>query len=198
MQTIIIIGMTRRSVLPRRIAIAIMVALPLLLVACSAGRGDESGTGATAAGTGSPACPTTPVPVTVSVDQWGDIVSQLGGQCAKVTTVLASSSVDPHDYEPAPADAAEFTGARLVVINGRHYDEWAAKLADTSAPGAPVVNAADLAGPGDNPHVWYSPATVNAVAEAVTAELSKLAPDARRTSPSAAPPSPRRWRPTPP
>lgn len=130
--------------------------------------------------------------VVVSVDQWGDIVSQLGGACATVTTVLAGSSVDPHDYEPAPSDATLFDGAQMVVLNGGHYDEWAAKLAASSAPDAPVVNAVDLSGGHDgddhadgaahadegNPHVWYSPSVVNEVAEAVTADFKKLAPDA--------------------
>lgn len=134
----------------------------------------------------------TPVDVVVSVDQWGDIVSELGGSCANVKTVLASSSVDPHDYEPSPADAVTFENAKLVVINGGHYDEWAAKLAETSAPDAPVVNALETTGAeeehdhegeehdhgaGANPHVWYNPAAVSGVADAVTAELSKLAPD---------------------
>lgn len=139
----------------------------------------------------------TPVNVVVSVDQWGDIVSQLGGDCAKVTTVLASSSVDPHDYEPAPSDAAVFEDAQLVVVNGGHYDEWAAKLAATSAPQAPLVDALALSGEAPegedhahegedhdhahegevNPHAWYSPTAVTAVAEAVTVKLSELAPD---------------------
>jgi len=138
-------------------------------------------------------CPTKPVEVVVSVDQWGDIVNNLGGACARVTTVLASSSVDPHDYEPAPSDAALFQGAQLVVINGGHYDDWAAKLAATSAPNAPVINAIEVSGAegtaghdddghdhaeGVNPHVWYSPSAVTAVADDVTGELSKLAPDA--------------------
>ena len=37
-----------------------------------------------------------------------------------------------------------------------------------------AVNDAD----DQNPHVWYDPTTVTAVADAVTAELSKLAPGA--------------------
>jgi zinc/manganese transport system substrate-binding protein len=138
----------------------------------------------------------TPINVVVSVDQWGGIVSALGGDCAKVTTVLASSSVDPHDYEPAPSDAAVFEDAQLVVINGGHYDEWAAKLAATSAPQAPVIDALALSGtPGGeehahedgehdhagageaNPHAWYSPTAVSAVSEAVTKQLSAVAPD---------------------
>ena len=128
----------------------------------------------------SSACPTTPVDVVVSVDQWGDIVGELGGACTAVVTVLASSSVDPHDYEPSPADAASFAGAKLVVVNGADYDHWAADLAATSAPAAPVVSAAEVTQTPDgaNPHLWYSPAAVTAVADAVTAALSKIDPAA--------------------
>jgi zinc/manganese transport system substrate-binding protein len=194
MQTVIVIVMTtisRFSVL----AAGLILAAPFGLAACSSG--DEP---TTAAGE----CPTTPVNVVVSVDQWGDIVSELGGQCAQVKTVLASSAVDPHDYEPSPSDAATFQGAQLVVINGGHYDEWAAKLAASSAPDAPVIDALEVSGgeaghegeePGHegegqghqgeeqghegeaNPHVWYNPSAVTAVADAVTAEFGKLAPD---------------------
>jgi zinc/manganese transport system substrate-binding protein len=165
----------------RVIAAAALLAAPFGLASCSGG-GDQQATSTTSTGD-APACPTKPVDVVVSVDQWGDVVSQLGGSCAQVKTLLASSSADPHDYEPSPADAATFEGAQLVVINGAHYDEWASKLAAGSASGAPLLNAADIGGEsgkgdGVNPHVWYDPATVTAVADAVTAELGKLAPQA--------------------
>ena len=138
--------------------------------------GRESSPPETAAAAQAGACPTAPVDVVVSVDQWGDIVSELGGACATVKTVLASSSVDPHDYEPSPADAASFTGAKLIVLNGADYDHWASDLAATSAPAAPVVSAAEVTQTPDgaNPHLWYSPAAVSAVADAVTAELSTI------------------------
>ncbi|WP_319454862.1 MULTISPECIES: metal ABC transporter solute-binding protein, Zn/Mn family [unclassified Mycobacterium] len=163
----------------RRLAAAVLLAAPLFLAACSDGGDERTASQPSAAAP----CPTTPVDVVVSVDQWGDIVSELGGACAKVTTLLASSSVDPHDYEPSPADAAKFEGARLVVVNGGHYDEWATKLAAGSAPDAPVVDAAKISG-GDehgeaNPHIWYLPAAVKGVADAVTARLTELAPDAK-------------------
>ncbi|MBO0680829.1 zinc ABC transporter substrate-binding protein [Mycolicibacterium sp. S2-37] len=182
--------------------------LPFAAVACSGDQGNQETTPATSGAQAAGDCPTEPVNVVVSVDQWGDIVSDLGGSCAKVTTVLASSAVDPHDFEPAPKDAAVFEGAKLVVVNGGHYDEWAAKLAASSAPDAPVINAIESSGVeehshegGDhahegeghahedeaghdhagepNPHVWYNPTAVKAVAHAVTAELSKLAPGAQ-------------------
>lgn len=171
-----------------RWAAAFVVAVPLLLAGCSSHddrlsapsspSGSSSASGSSAAEPVS--CPTPPISVVVSVDQWGDIVSQLGGSCADVKTVLSSSSVDPHDYEPSPADAASFAGAQLIVLNGDGYDQWASKLAATSAPGAPVVSATEVTktAQGANPHLWYSPAAVTSVADAVTAELAKLSPDA--------------------
>ncbi|MGK2852717.1 MAG: metal ABC transporter solute-binding protein, Zn/Mn family, partial [Microbacteriaceae bacterium] len=117
---------------PRALAAGLLLAVPFALSAC--GTSDQSAPASTAAQAGD--CPTTPVDVVVSVDQWGQIVSALGGACANVTTVLAGSSADPHDFEPSPSDAAAFEGAQLVVINGGHYDEWAAKLAESTAPDA--------------------------------------------------------------
>jgi zinc/manganese transport system substrate-binding protein len=152
------------------------VALSLAVAGCSS---SGTRTGAQPRAAASP-CPTNPVAAVVSVDQWGDIVSQLGGACANVKTILASSSVDPHDYEPSPADAASFTGAQLVMINGAGYDSWASKLTANSAPDAHVVNAADITKTPDgaNPHLWYLPSAVTAVADSLTAELSKIDPHA--------------------
>lgn len=170
-------------------AAALVLVVPLGMSACSSREGGtaasstassaaSSAAGPAAAGGG---CPTEPVNVVVSVDQWGDIVRDLGGDCAKVSTVLASSSVDPHDFEPSPADAATFAKAQLVVVNGADYDPWASRFASTSAPKAPVVDAGAVTktAAGANPHLWYSPSAVVAVADAVTAELAQLAPDAK-------------------
>jgi zinc/manganese transport system substrate-binding protein len=150
------------------------------LSACSSREGGDNVEPSTTAAADN-GCPTTPVDVVVSVDQWGDIVRELGGDCARVTTVLASSSVDPHDFEPSPADAATFAKAQLVVINGADYDPWASKFAATSAPKAALVDAGVVTktAAGSNPHLWYSPSAVVAVADAVTAELAKLAPEGR-------------------
>ncbi|MCH9641747.1 MAG: zinc ABC transporter substrate-binding protein [Actinomycetia bacterium] len=182
-------------------AAAVMLATPFVLSACGSSD-DQPASSETSSAAAGGECPTSPIDVVVSVDQWGDIVSQLGGACANVTTVLASSSVDPHHYEPAPSDAALFDGAQLVVINGGHYDEWAAKLATASAPEAPVIDAVEISGVNSghaghdheghdheggeghdhggegDPHVWYLPSAVNQVAEAVTADLSSLSPEA--------------------
>jgi zinc/manganese transport system substrate-binding protein len=186
MKTVIVLRVSVLYSHLHRASVAAAVALTLAVTGCSTSQSKtstSSGAATPPAATASAAaasCPTAPVAVVVSVDQWGDIVSELGGACANVKTVLASSSVDPHDYEPSPADAAWFAGAKLVVVNGAGYDSWASKLAASSAAGAPVVSAAEVTKTPDgaNPHLWYLPSAVTAVADAVTGELSKLDPQA--------------------
>lgn len=142
----------------------------MVLTACGA----SSGTSSTAKG----ACPVAAVPVVVSVDQWGDIVKQLAGDCGAVTTIFKSSAADPHDYEPTPADIAKFTGAKLVVINGLDYDPWADKAVATLDRKPTVVDAGKVVAlyGGDNPHIWYGPDDVYQLADVVTAKLKVLLP----------------------
>jgi zinc/manganese transport system substrate-binding protein len=158
-----------------RSAASFFVGVASVLAGCTHG-GSSTATRVAAAG----ACPAAPVNVVVSVDQWGDIVGTLGGNCAKVKTVLVSSSIDPHDYQPSPADASYFSGSQLVVVNGADYDPWASKLATTTVPKVPLISAAAVTETPDgaNPHLWYSPSAVTAVADAVTAELTRLSPSA--------------------
>jgi zinc/manganese transport system substrate-binding protein len=148
------------------------------LAACSGG---GTATNDTAVATGDPAvCPGKVVDVVVSVGQWGDVVRQLGGDCATVTTIVASGAIDPHDFNPSTADLAAFSGAGLVVVNGADYDHWAADAVATLDPKPAVVSAADIThvpDHGADPHIWYDPQVVQATAAAVTAELSALSPD---------------------
>ena len=126
-------------------AAALALVSALALAACSSpGTSSPKTSGATAS---QGSCPTAPLDVVVSVDQWGDIVQSLGGDCADVHTVLASSSVDPHDYEPTSADAVVFDTAQLVVVNGADYDLWASDLASNAASSPAVVDAGRSSAP---------------------------------------------------
>ncbi|MUL84071.1 MULTISPECIES: metal ABC transporter solute-binding protein, Zn/Mn family [unclassified Mycolicibacterium] len=172
MQTVIVIAVPLSPLNLRVMASGLLLVTPFALGACGSGESTDAQSSGN--------CPVAPVNVVVSVDQWGDIVSALGGDCAKVTTVVSGSSVDPHDFEPAPADAAKFQGAQLIVINGGHYDEWASKLAQSTAPNAIVISAVGQSDEGSaNPHAWYNPAAVTGVADTLTEELGQLAPQAR-------------------
>lgn len=125
-------------------------------------------------------CPVAPISVVVSVAQWGDIVSDLAGDCADVTTVVEGSTGDPHEFEPGPADLAAFDGADLVVVNGLGYDTWASDAVAAVSERSPVLDAGKIAGRklGDNPHLWYDPTVVHQVAVAVTAALQRRSPKA--------------------
>ncbi len=160
----------------QRLAALLLAAVMTCFISVSCSSNSESTNSSVPAGD----CPEQPIQVVVSVDQWGDIVEQLAGDCATVTTVIESSKVDPHDYEPTTGDAAKFTDAELVVVNGMDYDPWATKIVATLNPEPPVVDAGKVAGlsDGENPHVWYGPDYVFEFASAVTAELSKLSPKA--------------------
>src|SRR3954470_9758735 len=85
---------------------AVLVAMTVAAGACSTGASSAAGGTAPSAATQVPGgpCPAAPVRVVVSVDPWADIVRQLGGQCATVTTVLAAGAGDPHDFEPSVGD----------------------------------------------------------------------------------------------
>lgn len=159
-----------------------LVAASLVLTAVACGSTSESARAPTPsdAGTSSGGCPGGPVPTLVTVAQWTDIVSQLAGPCATVETVLASSAIDPHDYEPTPGDLARFEKAELVVRNGLDYDAWATKAVAALAHEPTVVDAGSVAGlkSGDNPHMWYGPSHVVQVADAITATLRELRPAA--------------------
>lgn len=156
------------------VAAAIAAAGALLVTGCS------SSTQSSTPSSSAPACPTAAIPVTVSVNQWGNIVEQLAGSCGEVTTVINSATGDPHDYEPTTGDIAEFSTAKLVVVNGGGYDEWALKAveADSSKPALIDVAVVNDVPRGANPHFWYSPDYVTKTAAAITVELKKVVPDA--------------------
>jgi zinc/manganese transport system substrate-binding protein len=145
----------------------------LILGACASG-----GRGANADPVGD--CPGGRIPIVVTVDQWGDLVGRLAGACGDVTTIVSGTTGDPHAYEPTAGDLAAFTGADLVVLNGLGYDAWADKAVDALGHRPAVVDAGVVAGrhDGDNPHLWYDPAAVRAVADAVSEELTALRPRA--------------------
>lgn len=105
---------------------------------------------------------------------YGDLVRQLGGPHVSVTSILSNPDQDPHLFEASPKTARTLAAAQLVVYNGANYDPWMQKLlgASKSAKRTEIVAAA-LVGKkaGDNPHLWYLPQTMPAVARAVCSFL---------------------------
>jgi zinc/manganese transport system substrate-binding protein len=110
---------------------------------------------------------------------YGDVVHQLGGERVDVTSILSNPDQDPHLFEASPKTARALQNASLVVYNGADYDPWMAKLLNASKNAKrTTIVAADLVGKkgGDNPHLWYDPATMPAVGRAIAAALETADP----------------------
>jgi zinc/manganese transport system substrate-binding protein len=114
---------------------------------------------------------------------WGSIAAQLAGSAAQVRSIIVNPATDPHSYDPTAADGRRLAASRLAIVNGIGYDAWASHLlAASPLGGRRVLNVGSLLGiaQGGNPHQWYSPAAVERVARAISADLVHLRP-ARRT-----------------
>lgn len=116
--------------------------------------------------------------VVTSTDFYGEVARAVVGDKGTVKSIINKPSVDPHDYEPTPAVAKEVAGADVAVANGIGYDTWMNKLVshghDTTflKVGENVMHKKD----GDNPHLWYNPKTMPALANALAAKFGTLQP----------------------
>ena len=131
----------------------------------------------TACGTGAVRATPGVLSVVAGENFWGNIAAQLGGSRVSVHSVVTDPNADPHEYESSTQDARAFADADLVILNGAGYDDWGQKLLDAnSSSHRQVLNIALLLGrkPGDNPHFWYNPDYVLAVADKITAEYKTI------------------------
>ena len=119
------------------------------------------------------------IAVVAAENFYGGVVQQIGGPQVEVTSVMNNPDQDPHLFETSPAVARQLADAQIVVYNGADYDPWMEKLLSVAPhPGRAVIVAADLVHKkaGDNPHLWYDPQTMPAVAKAIEHALSKTDP----------------------
>lgn len=125
-----------------------------------------------------PACAAT-LPVVAAENFYGDVAEQVGGPDIAVTSILSNPDQDPHLFQINPATARTLSAARIVVYNGLDYDPWMARLL-RAAPRSDraVIVAGDVMRrrPGDNPHLWYDPQTMPAVAAALADALARADP----------------------
>lgn len=120
-----------------------------------------------------------PIAIVAAENFYGDVAQQIGGAAVAVTSILSNPDQDPHLFEASPSVARAIAGARIVISNGIDYDPWAAKLMSASPrPERKAIVIATLLGkkPGDNPHIWYDPHTMPAMAQALTRDLVALDP----------------------
>jgi len=148
--------------------------LPLLAVAAFAIAGCGGASNSLAG-----AAPGGKLDVAAAENFWGSIGAQLGGEKVAVTSIIANPNTDPHSYEPTAADGVTIARSQFAIVNGIGYDTWASKLlAANESSGRLVLDVGGLLGlkAGENPHQWYSPASVERVIEAIVADYKRLDP----------------------
>jgi zinc/manganese transport system substrate-binding protein len=113
-------------------------------------------------------------------NEYANVLSQIGGKYVSVSSILNNPNTDPHTFEASASVAEEVANAQLIVQNGVGYDSFMNNI-EAAAPNAKrkvivVQDVLGLATDTSNPHLWYKPTTMPAVAKAMVKALDKLAP----------------------
>ena len=113
-------------------------------------------------------------------NEYADVLSQVGGKYVQVSAIMSDPNTDPHTFEASASVARVVSAAQVVVQNGVGYDGFMNTI-ENAAPSSSrkVVVVQNLLGLPDstpNPHLWYKPGTMPAVANAIAADLASLEP----------------------
>ena len=109
--------------------------------------------------------------VVVTYSVLGNIVEQLVGDAATVTTLIPDGQ-DPHEFEPSAKDIESLNNANIVVSNGLDFEEGLEEtLNNVKTAGVNVFMAGDYITVRElseeehdhgafDPHLWLSPAAM--------------------------------------
>ena len=113
-------------------------------------------------------------------NEYANVLSQIGGRYVHVSSILDNPNTDPHTFEASTSVAKEISGAQLIVQNGVGYDTFMNRIEaatpDSARKVITVQHVLGLPGSTPNPHLWYDPRTMPAVARVMAADLSALQP----------------------
>ena len=113
-------------------------------------------------------------------NEYANVLGQIGGRYVHVSSILNNPNTDPHTFESSPSVAQQVSSAQLIVQNGVGYDTFMNKI-ESASPNSKrkvivVQNVLGLPTDTPNPHLWYAPQTMPAVANVMAADLSELQP----------------------
>jgi zinc/manganese transport system substrate-binding protein len=157
----------RTGWMARSLAVVVPLGVALLASACSSSPG------------ASPSDPGAIVAVGAE-NEYANVIAQVGGKYVQASAIMSNPNTDPHTFEASASVAREVSAAQLVVQNGVGYDTFMNTI-ENAAPSSSrkVIVVQDVLGlPTDtpNPHLWYKPSTMPAVANAIAADLAGIAP----------------------
>lgn len=136
--------------------------LALLVTACGApARGDDAR-----------------LRVVATTTQVADFARNVGGDKVTVTQIL-KPGVDPHDYEPSPADLRAVAEADVLVENGVGLERWLGDLIRSADFSGTLVDASKGVpirkgdGTGEeaagDPHIWQDPRNAETMSRDIAA-----------------------------
>ena len=151
----------------RVLAAVSALGVALLASACSAASGSTHAAAGVIAAVG-------------AENEYANVIQQVGGKYVQASAIMSNPNTDPHTFEASASVARTVSAAQLVVQNGVGYDTFMNTI-ENAAPSSSrkVIVVQDLLGlPADtpNPHLWYKPSTMPAVANAIAADLAAIQP----------------------
>ena len=157
----------------RRVAAIPWVPLMALLVIAvwTAGCGGAAGTvSQTTAGGG------TSLKVLAAETFLADIAQNVAGDKAQVQSLMPLG-VDPHSFEPTPADITRVAECTVLIVNGAGFEAFLDEMLKNAGGQAQLIEAAaGLASNGGDPHFWLDPTLVVKYVENIRDGLSKADP----------------------
>lgn len=144
------------------------------------------GLAACGGGTDTDSASTAKVTIVTTTTQLTDFAKAVAGTRATVYGVL-KANVDPHDYEPSPADVQQLSKAAVIVKNGVGLEGWfddTIKAANTkgqivdASTGITLRKGNDEEPDGD-PHIWQNPQNVKIMVHSIEQALEKADPEGK-------------------
>jgi len=115
--------------------------------------------------------------IVTTTTQVTDFARVLGGGRATIYDIV-KANVDPHDYEPTPADLEAVRAADLIVKNGVDLERWLDRTLESAGSKARVVDAsAGVALHGPDPHIWHDPTRASTMVATVAAAMGAADPE---------------------
>lgn len=119
--------------------------------------------------------------VVATTPEVADFTRNVGGDAVAVTQII-KPNVDPHDYEPTPADIQAIGAAKLVIKNGVGLEKWLDPTISSAGFTGAVVDTSDgvtlrKGDPEDedmaegDPHIWHNPRNAKIMSENIEKAL---------------------------